>query len=332
MNLIAETAWHHDGDFKFFKELVTAISKSTKVDYIKFHLTLDLDEYLHTDHPIYQWAQERLFSEKQWDEIFQIALNHNKRLMLLFNDKSSINFGMKYDPELVEIHSVCLNDFNLLNHLNNKISETRTKVVLGVGGTDLYEIEHAIQYFNSSKIILMHGFQNYPTRYSDINFSKVRKVMNLYPNFEHGYADHTAWDHENNIQITMFGAAMGMDYIEKHATIVPGEKRTDWQAAISIDSLNQIEKQLKILEEANGDGLLKMNKAEESYSTFGVMKKAAVLAKDVVKGDIFKLEDIQLKRTGQSSNLSQLNVIKSQGRRYTKDMIRGSIINQEDLS
>ena len=40
MKLIAETAWHHDGDYKFFKNLVQQICNKTKADYIKFHLTL----------------------------------------------------------------------------------------------------------------------------------------------------------------------------------------------------------------------------------------------------------------------------------------------------
>ena len=35
--------------------------------------------------------------------------------MLLFNDKKSIEFGMKFDPEIVEIHSVCLNDIFIEN-------------------------------------------------------------------------------------------------------------------------------------------------------------------------------------------------------------------------
>ena len=48
MNLIAETAWHHDGDFDFFKDLVTTIANETKADYIKFHVTLEVDEYMHT--------------------------------------------------------------------------------------------------------------------------------------------------------------------------------------------------------------------------------------------------------------------------------------------
>jgi sialic acid synthase SpsE len=330
MQLIAETAWHHDGDIVFFKKLVETISINTSADYVKFHISLDIDEYMHTDHPGYNWAKERVFSETQWNEIFKIATDNGKKLMLLFNDKKAIDFGMKYKPELIEIHSACLNDIKLLNHLRSKLNK-ETIIVLGVGGTDLYEVEHALEIIDSKNIVLMHGFQNYPTKYEDINFLKIRKIMELYPEFEHGYADHTAWDNENNVLITMLGAALGMNFIEKHVTISTGEGRTDWQAAISMNMFIEIQEKLKTLSIAKGDGLLKMNKGEKAYSTFGSMKKAAILNKDMKKGDALSIDDFDFKRTGQSSDLSQLDIINSIGKLITQNLTKGHCINKFDL-
>ncbi len=330
MKLIAETAWHHDGDFDFFRKLVEEISKKTNTDYIKFHITLDVDEYMHTDHPGYSWAKERVFTVKQWDEIFNLVLDNNKKLMLLFNDKLAIDFGMKYNPELVEIHSVCLNDINLLNHLSNKIN-SETKVVLGVGGTDIYEVESAIQILGSNNIILMHGFQNYPTKYEDINFSKIRRLMRMYSNYGHGYADHTAWDNEYNTLITLLGASLGVDYIEKHTTIETGEGRTDWQAAIDLETFNKLSDKLSIFKQANGDGYLKMNEGEKAYSTFGIMKKAAILTKDVKEGDALTLDNFSFKRTGQSSDLSQLEVLNNINKSFVHSLSKGQCINKKDI-
>ena len=44
--LIAETAYHHEGDYPFMKELVTRICETSNADIVKFHITLDLDEYM----------------------------------------------------------------------------------------------------------------------------------------------------------------------------------------------------------------------------------------------------------------------------------------------
>ena len=330
MKLIAETAWHHDGDFIFFKKLIKEIAVKTKADYIKFHLSLDLDEYIHPDHAGYEWMKERMFTEHQWDEVLKIALKYNKKLMLLFNDKKAIEYGMKYNPEIVEIHSVCLNDIALLQHLNSKI-DNKTKVVLGVGGSDVYEIENAINIFDTPNIVLMHGFQNYPTKYEDINFGKVLKIMQLYPNYEHGYADHTAWDNENNVLITLLGANLGMRYIEKHVTTVCGEERVDWQAAVSIEMFNEIAEKLKIVEKAFGNAKLALNDGEKAYSTFGANKKAAILSTDVEKGDVFTNKLFTFKRTGQTSDLSQLDILDKIGKRFIKDLPLGHCINNSDF-
>jgi N,N'-diacetyllegionaminate synthase len=46
IKLIAETAWHHEGDFIFMKDLVARICENSNADVVKFHITLDLDEYM----------------------------------------------------------------------------------------------------------------------------------------------------------------------------------------------------------------------------------------------------------------------------------------------
>ncbi len=62
----------------------------------------------------------------------------------------------------------------------------------------------------------------YPVELNRAGMKILTMLMQAYPNvvsrkeMEHGYADHTAWNNENNILITLFGAAIGMDYLEKH--------------------------------------------------------------------------------------------------------------------
>ena len=75
--------------------------------------------------------------------------------------------------------------------------------------------------------------------------------MNLFPEFSFGYADHTAWNEPNNILITLMGAALGMDFIEKHVTNVYGKKRVDWESTVSIDMFNEIADKLEILSNAS---------------------------------------------------------------------------------
>lgn len=122
-----------------------------------------------------------------------------------------------------------------------------------------------------------------------------------------------------------------MDFIEKHVTILPGIERTDFEAAISIQNFNEIEKNLKILKKSYGDGSLKMNKGEMSYSVFGPMKKAAILKRDIKRGEIFKIKDIVFKRTSQISDLSQLEAINLNGFKIKKGVKRGETLNKNNF-
>jgi len=325
IELIAETAWHHEGDFKFMNKLVEELINNSKADYIKFHLTIDLEEYIDKRYGLFKTLKSWMFSPEQWAKILDMTLNSKKKIMLLLNDRKAIDFGMKYNPRLVEIHSVCLNDLHLLMKLKDSISKDQ-KIVLGIGGSDLYEIENAVEVLKHDKIVLMFGFQNYPTKYEDINLNKIRKIRQLYPNFEYGYADHTAWNEENNVLICLLGTATGMNYLEKHITLSPGKKRCDWQAAINVEMFNEIANKIEILNSINGDGKLKLNDGEQAYSVFGPMKKAAVLNTDIKKGEVLNISMIDFKRTEDFTDCSQLDVIKMMGLSASEDLMKYTVI------
>ena len=151
MKLIAETAWHHEGDYNFMENLVKQIVNNTNTDIVKMHITLDLEEYMSTDHENYKLQKPMLFSKNQWKKLIKIVKDKNKELMLLMNDTKAIEFGLSFSPEYAEIHSVCLNDIFMLEKLKTNI-QNQTKVVLGVGGTNIDEIENVINYLKHPKL------------------------------------------------------------------------------------------------------------------------------------------------------------------------------------
>lgn len=330
IKLIAETAWHHDGDYKFMERLVNDILQKTKLDALKMHIILDVDEYMNLSHTTYNDTKNKMFSEELWSDLIKQVKNNDKDLMLLYNDTKAIEFGAQFEPPLVEIHSVCLNDIFLLDVLKNNI-RSNTVVVLGVGGLTLDEIEFAINRIQHQKIILMFGFQNFPTQYENINFNKMQRIMKLFPEYSFGYADHTAWDEPNNILITLLGAALGVDVVEKHVTNFYGEERLDWNSAVSIQMFNEIADKLSILSKCNGDGLIKLNEGEEKYSIYGPMKKAAVLSEDVKKGEILNLGKIKFQRTKETTDLSQLETIKRLGYQIVSDLNAGTVLFRKHL-
>ena len=331
IKLIAGTAWHHEGDFDFMKNLVSQLAKKTNANIIKMHITLDLDEYMHPSHESYSVLKSMLFSKDQWRELIEISRIEGKEIMLLLNDTKAIDFGISLKPEYVEIHSACLNDLFLLKKLKENLTDD-IKVVLGVGGTSIDEIKYAINFLSHSNTILMFGFQNYPTVLKDVNINKIRRLMKLFDQHEYGYADHTAWDSEYNELITLLGAASGMSYIEKHVTTEFGKKRIDWPAAISLEMFNKLNNKIDILNKLNGDGSLSLNPGELDYSVYGPMKKAAVLKVDVLDGAILTIDKIKFVRTKEVTNLSQLDIINFIGKKINKNLKKETILIREHLT
>ena len=90
--LIAETAWHHEGDYIFMKELVTRICETSSADIVKLHITLDLDEYMNKDHDSYKTLKSWMLKSEHWEELIGIVRKNNKELMLLLNDTKAIDF------------------------------------------------------------------------------------------------------------------------------------------------------------------------------------------------------------------------------------------------
>ena len=330
IKLIAETAWHHEGDFIFMKDLVTKICQNSNVDIVKFHITLDLDEYMSKDHDAYETLKSWMLSESDWEELICIVRENNKELMLLLNDNKAVEFSKKYNPEMVELHSVSLNVPRLQDAVLKNISN-KAKIVIGVGGCTVKEIEEAVKFFHSRETVLMFGFQNYPTKYEDVNLLKVRKIQQLFRGSMFGYADHTAWDEENNDLITLLVSSNGMDFIEKHVTTEYGNERCDFSAAISIEQLNKLHKGVGLLNKLYGDGSMELNEAEKKYSSYGPMKMAAIAIHDLYGGDKLSNDDFRFCRTSQISDMSQLDISKVIGSKLASDIEVNQVISSKHI-
>ena len=330
IKLIAETAWHHEGDYGFMKNLVTSICELSKADIVKLHITLDLDEYMSKDHNAYETLKSWMFSPKQWEELIGTVRKNGKELMLLLNDTKAIEFAKKFSPEMIEIHSVCLNVPRLQKAVIKNI-DVKSKVVIGIGGCTLDEVKAAVNIFHDRKTVLMFGFQNYPTKYEDVNLGKIRKIQDLYPSHNFGYADHTSWDENNNEIITLLVCANGMDFIEKHVTTEYGIERCDYSAAISIEQLNMLYKKIKLLENLYGDSSMLLNEAEEEYSRYGPMKMAAIAKHNIVKGSKLTINDVHFCRTSQSTEISQIDLLEVIGMKLVEDVKINQVIDWKHI-
>ena len=330
IKLIGETAWHHEGDFEFMRDLIYQLTEKSDVDIVKMHVTLDLDEYMAKDHEAYQILKDWMFSESQWQTLVDIVNDSSKELMLLANDCKAIEFSTNQNITLIELHSVCLNVPMLQNKIIESI-QSNVKVAIGVGGSTLEEIDTAISVFKKNQPVLFFGFQNYPTKYHYINLGKINKIQSMYPNLGYGYADHTSWDDAENELVTLMVASNKMNFVEKHVTTRPGEDRCDASAAISIQSVNSLREKLSIVSLIRGSSEIGLNDGEKKYSVYGPMKMACVASRDIEVGEMLNKDMLTYKRTKDVSEISQIQFQEILGEVVNRRIAADNVIQLEDV-
>ncbi|WP_452227212.1 N-acetylneuraminate synthase family protein [Lacinutrix cladophorae] len=330
--LIGETALHHQGDKDFLYKLID-LGAEARVDAIKFHVLLNIDDYFVKNHEAYSIVKDWGLTKEEWTKA--IHYNESKGLdaVVLCNDPQSVDFVIEYSGDsikAIELHATGLNDYLLLQ----KAAKFNGTVILGVGGSSLDEISYAIDILNElgqNDIFLMYGFQNYPTRYEDINLKKMIKLKDLF-DLPVGYADHTDPLNEHNEVISTLGISMGINVCEKHFTHAVGEKRIDGQAAISVEQLKKVRLLMDIITTSVGTGSLKMSDGELSYGNTGPMKKAIVAEINIKKGDIITLDKIGFKRTNESTYMLQYFLPKLIGLKANKDINIDEFIDFSNVS
>lgn len=330
--LIAETAFHHEGDVGFLRELIDVSSKSN-ADAVKFHLLFDLDDYIIEAHPGHEALKKYLIDKAKWSDLFDWASKQGLDIITLVNDVASINWINKYHKDkvtAVEIHATGLNDIFLLNGC----SEFNGSVILGIGGSTFDEIKYAVDFLKSrgkEDVFLMHGFQNYPTKFEDINLKRMSFLSEAF-NLPVGYADHTDPVLPENKVISVLGVANGFNVVEKHITHKEGEKRIDHQSAIGPSTFKEIKELMEKIMLSLGNENFQLSPAELNYGETGPMKKAIVPRRKIVKGEKIEAEDLAFKRTLESSSLRQLSFNTIVGSVALKDISQDEIIDYSNVS
>jgi sialic acid synthase SpsE len=279
------------------------------VDTLKFHLLFDVEDYVIGSHKAREKLKDIQISTHSWIELHNDLVGKNIKPIYLCNDVDSLKWVNRLDSNTVtaiEIHATGINDILLLQ----EAVDFEGTVILGSGGSTLDDINFAIDFLRSkgqNDILLMHGFQNYPTDYREINFSKMGLLKNIF-DVPVGYTNHTNPQDDLNEYISCLPQSMGYNILEKHFTHVPHEERIDSQAAVSIKQLRKIRKLMNLLHLTHGSDPLEMSDAERKYGNTGPMKKAIVACKDLKKGTVVSINDIAYKRTNRSVAIKQRDI------------------------
>jgi len=325
--IIAETAYNHEGDFAYLRGMVDDIAEMG-LDAVKFHLMLNPESYAQHKHPLIHSIRQWTFDKEQWSGIIGYAAGKGLDVVALCDDVESLTFISERFSEkvrAVEIHATGINDWFLLR----RAAGFAGCVILGIGGSTIDEISYAVDLLRDDgcdDIILMYGFQSYPTNYSDINLSRMLKIRDLF-GLPVGYADHTAFDDPNNEIISVMAAAMGVEILEKHYTPDHGVERIDYHAAVGREQMLRIKELMDVALAVHGTGSLAMSSAEREYGNTGPMKKAIVAKRDIAAGERLSPENLWFKRTVEESMITQKQFTQLVGLEAIDDIDADEIID-----
>ena len=321
IKIIAETAQGFEGDLKQSKLLVKAAA-SAGADAVKFQLVY-ADELSTTDYVYYDLFKSLEMKYKDWDEINNYSKNLGVELIFDIFGERSLSTASKLDVKFVKIHGTDITNINLLNKVSKSKIQT---IVLGIGGASWEEIEICLEILKHKDLVILAGFQGYPTKISDNLISRLRyideKSKLLHQNYAIGFASHPE-DHELNSLVSLVAIGAGATYIERHLTLGKVMKLEDYESALNPDEFSHFVKQLKRGFKAFG----KSNKYELSSEEKKYRKKIrrdVVASVNIKKGTKLNAKHIELKRSGEKKGIKSLNDV--YGRILEKDLNKNDVI------
>jgi len=255
MKVIAESAYNHQGNFKYLLKLAKA-SKQANADYFAVQM-MNVDEFCTKEYSKYQLYKDTEFSENQWVELFDYCKSNDMEVLPCTLEKSSFDLAYNYGYRLVKIHGTDLTNKPFLNYIKSKGD---CKIILETQCSTDFEVKLALEDFHDIIECLFHGFSNYPTEPNEHNLLALKYMQERY-NISVGFADHSL---DTQI-IPCMAMAMGCDFIEKHITINRNDRQFDYQVSLEPFEFSVLVNTIKHYHQVMGDKIKHPLKSEKGF-------------------------------------------------------------------
>jgi N,N'-diacetyllegionaminate synthase len=314
LEVIAEVAQGYEGKIKIAKLMIDAAKKSN-ADSIKFQLVY-ADELATPGYKFYNFFKTLEMTDLEWREVRNYSKKKKIKFYLEIFGSKSLHVSKKLHVDGIKIHPTDLDNYVLLKLIRKTSIK---KIFLGIGGAYLEEIKKSIKILSNKKIILLMGFQGYPTRSEDNNINRIELLKKFFfsnKNICYGFADHdiNKRNLSNNASLVAIGS--GCSFIEKHLTIKYGKKPLEDSESAYLPKDFAIYK--STLDNAfscynsNVDLkkiFFKLNKSELKYRK--AVKKSLVANKDIFPGQVLNEKHFVLKRVKNNNAFKKIIDVKN---------------------
>ncbi len=277
--LIAEMACAHQGDIDTACKMVKVAIKAN-VDVIQtqvFKNELELTP-LSED---WELNARLELTQEEWLRVFKLIKDSETLFFSSAYDLESVQFLIDQDVDAFKIHSSDLSNPEMLE----AVGKSKKPVFLSTGASKIEEIKNAISCLRKSgtiDIVLMHGYQGFPTKIEDTNLKYIRTLEKIFE-LNSGFYDHVDGGSILAKIIPIMSIGYGAQVIEKHFILTRDDKGIDYQSSLDRENFNDFVRLLRESEKAIGIGTIRsFTEGELKYRAYA--KKSIVARVDIPQG------------------------------------------------
>jgi len=161
-------------------------------------------------------------------------------------DEPAVAFLEDLNVVAHKVASASVTDIGMLRAL----AATGKPVILSTGMSTMDQIDAAVHELADSPLIVLHATSSYPMPSEEANLRMIPTLAGRFPTLPIGYSGH-----ERELQISLAAVALGATVVERHLTLDRGMWGSDHSASLEPADFAQLVRDIRVLEEALGDGV-----------------------------------------------------------------------------
>ena len=330
--IIAELSANHNGSLETAIQTIRA-AKRAGADAIKLQtykaetitLNVNRDDFMIGGDSI--WAGQKLFdlykeAYTPWEwhkELFRVAKEEGLICFSSPFDSTAVDLLEELDNPIYKIASFEITDIPLIQYVASK----GKPVIISTGIATLEDIELAVDTCRNAgndQITLLKCTSSYPAPIEEANLLMIKDLAERF-NVVSGLSDHTL-----GITAPVVAVTQGAKVIEKHFILDKSIGGPDASFSLDEEEFTQMVTAVRDAEVAIGNVDYTLTEKQLQGRNFC---RSIYISKDVNKGDIITLENLQSVRPGYGMHPKELN--KVLGKKFNSNFAKGSRMSLNKL-
>jgi N-acetylneuraminate synthase len=254
--VIAEIGLNHNGDVELAKRLID-VAADAGAQAVKFqkrtpdvstpeHMKSVLRETPWGEITYLEYRHRVEFDRDQYIEVSDYATLRGLDWFASPWDEPALDFLEELNVVAHKVASASVTDISLLTAMR----ATGKPVILSTGMSTMEQIDAAVAVLDPTNLIILHATSSYPMPEEEANLLMIRTLAERFPDLVVGYSGH-----ERGLQISVAAVALGAKVVERHLTLDRTMWGSDHAASLEPQGLEHLIRDIRIIEQAMGDGV-----------------------------------------------------------------------------